>query len=54
MGFNLEDIHLDLELTSDLTLGITARSGRLNGHHTVKKETQELRFAYSLQENGGR
>ena len=53
MGFNLEDIHLDLELTSDLTLGITARSGRLNGYHTVKKETQELRFAYSLHEHGG-
>jgi molecular chaperone DnaK len=48
MGFNLEDIHLDLRLTSDLTLGITARSGRLNGHHTVNEETQELRFAYSL------
>jgi molecular chaperone DnaK len=53
MGFNLEDIHLDLELTFDLTLGITARSGRLNGHNTVKKETQELRFAYSLHEHGG-
>lgn len=53
MGFNLEDIHLDLELTSDLTLGVTARSGRLNGNHTVRKETQELRFAYALHTNGG-
>lgn len=52
MGFDLEDIHLALELTCDLTLGVTARSGRLNARHTIRKETQELRFAYSLLQGG--
>jgi len=52
MGFDLEDIHLALELTCDLTLDVTARSGRLNARHTIRKETQELRFAYSLLQGG--
>jgi molecular chaperone DnaK len=52
MGFDLEDIHLGLELTRDLTLGVTARSGRLNGDNAIRKETQELRFAYSLVQGG--
>jgi len=53
MGFDLEDIQLDLELTSDLTLAVFASSGRLNKKHSVRRETQELRFAYSIAQERG-